>query len=198
MPTPIIISFVGPSGVGKTTLIERLIPVLRSAGHRVGTVKHAPHGYNVDRTGSDSWRHRAAGADIVLLAGPSSSVVFLGPADDEGTRDAPGVRTGHHLPTQPETLDWITALVGTHFRDIDIVLAEGYAPLHDALVELQRTGITPKPTNRRQPIWLTITDAPNSDECHFDQLAEIASRIADLMDGSNQDRDGTDQAESTG
>lgn len=64
-----IVSFVGSSGVGKTTVVEQLIPLVRAAGLRVGTVKHAPHGHDVDRVGSDSWRHRQAGADAVLLAG---------------------------------------------------------------------------------------------------------------------------------
>ena len=74
---PLVISFVGASGVGKTTVIEQLIPLVAVSGLRVGTVKHASHGHEVDRIGSDSWRHRRAGAEVVLLAGASGAVVFL-------------------------------------------------------------------------------------------------------------------------
>jgi len=38
--TPMIVSFVGTSGVGKTTVVEALVPLLRASGLRVGTVKH--------------------------------------------------------------------------------------------------------------------------------------------------------------
>lgn len=133
-----------------------------------------------------------SGGDAVLLAGRSGAVVFLGPADDECADDVDAASAGHHLPVEPERLDWITTMVRAHFGDLDVVLAEGYAPLHDALVEVQRTGVTPKPTGRQQPIWLTVTDEPNSEEYHFDQLAEIAHRIIELME-SNRHLDGADR-----
>ena len=57
-----IISIVGKSDSGKTTLIEKLVPVLTKRGYRVATVKHDVHGFEVDREGKDSWRHKQAGA----------------------------------------------------------------------------------------------------------------------------------------
>lgn len=62
------IAFAGWSGAGKTTLIERLIPVLRAKGLTVSTVKHAHHDVDLDTPGKDSWRHRQAGAGEVLVA----------------------------------------------------------------------------------------------------------------------------------
>jgi molybdopterin-guanine dinucleotide biosynthesis protein B len=53
-------------GSGKTTLIEQLIPRF-VAGLRVSLIKHAHHGFDIDRPGKDSWRHREAGASEVLL-----------------------------------------------------------------------------------------------------------------------------------
>ncbi|MDK9698314.1 MAG: molybdopterin-guanine dinucleotide biosynthesis protein B [Siculibacillus sp.] len=62
-----IFGLVGRSGSGKTTLMERLLPIVRSNGLTVSTVKHAHHGFDIDRPGKDSWRHREAGAEEVLL-----------------------------------------------------------------------------------------------------------------------------------
>jgi molybdopterin-guanine dinucleotide biosynthesis protein B len=63
-----VAGFAGYSGAGKTTLIERLIPLLRQRGLRVSVVKHAHHRFDLDQPGKDSWRHREAGAHEVLLA----------------------------------------------------------------------------------------------------------------------------------
>src|SRR5271157_5801127 len=62
------IGFAGWSGAGKTTLIVRLIPELNRRGLSASTVKHAHHGFDVDRPGKDSYEHRAAGASEVLVA----------------------------------------------------------------------------------------------------------------------------------
>ena len=63
-----IIGIVGDSGAGKTTLVEQLIAHFAGAGCRVAAVKHAHHGFDIDRPGKDSYRHREAGAGEVLLA----------------------------------------------------------------------------------------------------------------------------------
>jgi molybdopterin-guanine dinucleotide biosynthesis protein B len=62
------IGIVGWSGAGKTTLITRLIPELNRRDLSVSTIKHAHHGFDVDRPGKDSFAHRAAGASEVLVA----------------------------------------------------------------------------------------------------------------------------------
>ncbi len=69
-----IIGFAAYSGNGKTTLIERLIPLLGARGLRVCVIKHAHHAIDADETGKDSGRHRQAGAQKVL--------VVCGPAPD--------------------------------------------------------------------------------------------------------------------
>ena len=63
-----VLGIVGWSGSGKTTLIERMIPLLRDRGLTVSTVKHAHHGFDMDRPGKDTFRHREAGAHEVLVA----------------------------------------------------------------------------------------------------------------------------------
>lgn len=63
-----IIGFIGYSNAGKTTLIEKLVRRFSARGLRVAAVKHAFHGFDVDRPGKDSYRYRAAGAEQVLIA----------------------------------------------------------------------------------------------------------------------------------
>lgn len=53
---------------GKTGLVERLVQELTARGHAVSTVKHAHHSFDVDHPGRDSYRHRAAGAQEVVLS----------------------------------------------------------------------------------------------------------------------------------
>jgi len=63
-----ILGIVGWSGSGKTTLLTQVIPRLRARGLTLSTVKHAHHGFDMDRPGKDTHRHREAGAHEVLVA----------------------------------------------------------------------------------------------------------------------------------
>ncbi|MGB7101788.1 MAG: molybdopterin-guanine dinucleotide biosynthesis protein B [Xanthobacteraceae bacterium] len=62
-----VIGLAGWSGAGKTTLITKVIPVLKARGLKVATVKHAHHEFDLDRPGKDSWLHREAGASEVAV-----------------------------------------------------------------------------------------------------------------------------------
>lgn len=112
---PPIISVVGKSGSGKTTLIEKLIPVLKKRGYRIGIIKHAFHDLELDKKGKDSWRHKAAGADTVMVAGPRSFIMV---------KDAPD-----------ETLDSLK----TYFADMDLVITEGFKREDKPQIEVFRT-----------------------------------------------------------
>jgi len=65
-----IVSIVGKSDSGKTTLIEKIVPELIRRGYRVTTVKHDLHGFEIDKEGKDSWRHKQAGAQGVIVSSP--------------------------------------------------------------------------------------------------------------------------------
>lgn len=62
-----VFGFAGYSGAGKTTLIEQLIPRFIMEGLLVSLVKHAHHGFDIDKPGKDSYRQREAGASEVML-----------------------------------------------------------------------------------------------------------------------------------
>ena len=65
---PVFVGFVGNSGVGKTTLIEKLIKMFVNKGYRVGAVKHDAHRFEIDYPGKDSYRMKQAGARRVVLS----------------------------------------------------------------------------------------------------------------------------------
>jgi len=66
-----IIGVAGFKNAGKTTLVERLVRHLTRLGHRISTVKHAHHSFDIDHEGRDSFRHRAAGASEVAVVSAS-------------------------------------------------------------------------------------------------------------------------------
>ena len=100
-----IVCFVGRSNSGKTTLIERLIPVLIGAGYRVATVKHAGHGFELDTEGKDSWRHKRAGASAVVVLSKGSMAMFADVAEEMKVEEV-----------RDQFLD----------KDVDLIIAEGW------------------------------------------------------------------------
>jgi molybdopterin-guanine dinucleotide biosynthesis protein B len=63
-----LFGIVGWSGQGKTTLLVELVALMTARGLKVSTIKHAHHAFDLDKPGKDSWRHREAGAEEVLVA----------------------------------------------------------------------------------------------------------------------------------
>ncbi len=70
-----LISIVGQSGVGKTTLLEYLVRELKGRGYRLAVIKHVPHGFELDQSNKDSWRLAQAGSDAVMLSSPSEIAI---------------------------------------------------------------------------------------------------------------------------
>lgn len=70
MTRPPVFGVTGWKNSGKTTLVERLVRELTGRGYRVSTVKHAHHAFDIDHEGTDSYRHREAGAtEVALVSG---------------------------------------------------------------------------------------------------------------------------------
>ena len=63
-----VIGFVAQSGTGKTTLITRLIPLLKQLGIRIAVIKHSHHNFDIDKPGKDSYEIRQAGAIQSIIA----------------------------------------------------------------------------------------------------------------------------------
>lgn len=109
-----MISFVAPSGTGKTTLVEGVIAALTDRGVRVAGVKHDAHRIELDTKGKDSWRMRQAGADTLLVG--ENQLAWMSDR-------------GHSPPLE--------SLVSLFFGDADVIIVEGYrsAGLPTILVE---------------------------------------------------------------
>ena len=71
-----IVSVVGRSNSGKTTLVVKLLRELKQRGYRVATIKHSDHDFEIDRPGKDTWGHYEAGADIVVISTPAKMAMI--------------------------------------------------------------------------------------------------------------------------
>lgn len=73
---PPMISIMGWSGSGKTTFMERLIPLLTERGLKVSAIKHDAHGFEIDKEGKDTWKFANAGAESVGIIGPDKWAMY--------------------------------------------------------------------------------------------------------------------------
>ena len=135
-----VVGFCGPSGVGKTTLIEGVIGAFKARGLRVSVIKHAHKRFDIDRPGKDSHRHREAGATEVLIAS-SQRLALLREFDLEGL---PSV---HQLLAELSPADW--------------VLVEGFKHADLPKVEVWRAVLGQPPLYPDDPfVALIATDTP--------------------------------------
>jgi len=116
-----IISIVGRSNTGKTTLIEKLVPELCLRGYRVATIKHAASGFEIDREGKDSWRHKKAGAFKTILISPTE-LALMEVFEREYS---------------------VEELVALYIKDADLVLLEGHKNNPYPKIEMLRKDVEP-------------------------------------------------------
>lgn len=119
---PPIVCIIGHSGTGKTTLLENLIPELKGRGLRVGTIKHDVHGFEMDKPGKDSWRHKQAGATTTIISSPHQIGMVMD-VDHE------------------HSLDELAAF----FPGVDIILVEGFKRAKRPKIEIFRPELRNKP-----------------------------------------------------
>lgn len=99
-----VYGIIGWKNAGKTGLMERLVAFIVSSGFSVSTVKHVHHDVDLDHPGKDSFRHRAAGASEVVLAGASRFAILR-----------------EHRGGEPDL-----GAVLARMAPVDLVLVEGY------------------------------------------------------------------------
>ncbi len=156
-----IITIVGKSDSGKTTLLEKLIAVLVRRGHRIGTVKHAHEGFDMDREGKDSWRHRKAGSTATLVISEDRIALIK---DD---------RSDYQVKMR------------TYLSDVDIILAEGFKRQNLPKIEIFRIS-----AGHKEPLCLNdpnliafVTDSEYRPDVPVFGLEDI-DRIADFIETS--------------
>lgn len=114
-----VIGLAGWSGSGKTTLVKKVLPCLIGRGLRVSTLKHAHHGFDLDRPGKDSFFHRAAGATEVIISSAKRWAIL------------------HELRGEEE---WDLGHLLAKMSPVDLVLVEGYKRDAFPKLEIHRAG----------------------------------------------------------
>ncbi|MBZ4643928.1 MAG: molybdopterin-guanine dinucleotide biosynthesis adapter protein [Deferribacteres bacterium] len=166
--TPLF-SFIGSSGSGKTTFIEKLIKELKSRGIKLGVIKHDAHKFEIDKPGKDSYRFKHAGADMVAISSSEKMAIVKSFSEDE------------------ESLEEI---VLNYFKDVDLVITEGYKQSRLPKIEIFREVVGKPFLSADKPELIgVITDSvniPRNDVRKFGfedvkQVADFLVAQADLF-----------------
>lgn len=114
-----VFSFVGASGSGKTTFIERLITLLSNKGYKIGAIKHDAHRFEIDKPGKDSYRFKAAGAVVSLISSGEKHALVRSHIDGE--------------------ID-IKDIILKYMNGMDLIITEGYKKSDIPKIEVLRKG----------------------------------------------------------
>ena len=160
-----VFGIVGWKNSGKTTLTERLVALLSARGYRVATVKHAHHAFDIDHPGTDSHRHRQAGArEVAIVSGRRWALM-------------------HELADEPEPS---LGDILVRLSPCDLVLVEGYKSGPHPKIEVRRREARDHKSLAADANILAIasdhavddTDLPVFD---LDDIAAIAAFIVDQI-----------------
>ncbi len=155
---PPIISIVGRSKSGKTTLIEKLIVELKSRGYHVATAKHTHRDMTAPQSDKDSDRHLRAGSEASLIIDPHGLMMIK--------------------PLQQElTLEQIAQVIG---EDYDLILTEGYKADDAPKIEVHRKDNAPPLTDIKK-LFAIATDEPLDTKVRQFGLDDVKP-IADLIE----------------
>jgi molybdopterin-guanine dinucleotide biosynthesis protein B len=155
---PPIISIVGKSSTGKTTVLEKLIREITNRGYKVATVKHSHHSISFDQPNKDSWRHAQAGAAATMVSS-TTEIQIIKPVPRECTIDELARNLG---------------------EDFDLVLTEGFSRGNAPKIEIHRKEAGPLLENA-QKLFAVVTDEPLETEAK--QFAtENVKGVVDLLE----------------
>jgi len=164
-----VVSIVGKSGVGKTTVMEKLIAELKKRGYRVATLKHNVHGFDIDLEGKDTWRYAQAGSDTVAISSSHKIAIIR--------------KVGHD-----HTLAELNRFIGT---DFDIILAEGFKQDKAPKIEVHRQELGAELLCNKEELLAIATDERLEIDVPQYTL-EDARGIADLIEKRFFDREQED------
>jgi len=117
-----ILGFAAFSGTGKTTLLTKLIPLLKNHGLRIALIKHSHHNFEIDKPGKDSYRLREAGATPVMLVSSHRRAII----------------TEFDSVIEPRLDDQLKALDQSN---LDLILVEGFKAENFPKIELHRPSL---------------------------------------------------------
>ncbi len=150
-PVPVL-GFAAFSGTGKTTLLERVIPLLKAAGIRLALIKHSHHDCEMDKPGKDSYRLRMAGAGQMLLASKYRTTWIM-----EGDAE-----------TEPDLFELLPRL---NTSSLDLVLVEGFRHQPFPKIEIHRPVLgKPLLCLEDEDIIALVSDEPDVAGCNLPKL----------------------------
>lgn len=123
-----IVSIVGKSNSGKTTLLEKIIADLVRRGYRVATIKHNRHGFNIDHEGKDSDRHKKAGAHTTVVSSPHQLALIQDVDHDHSFQE----------------------IRDKFINDADIILTEGFKTNDYPKIEVFRSELKRELINKKE------------------------------------------------
>jgi molybdopterin-guanine dinucleotide biosynthesis protein B len=155
-----VVSVVGKSDSGKTTVMEGLIRALSARGYRVATVKHHVHEVDIDVPGKDSWRHAHAGAVTTMISAPMQFAVV-------------------RVTDRDRTLEELVDAAG----DVDILLTEGFQRAGDTKIEVSRRARSTELINDPATLFALVTDNPDYADLGVPALGlDDSVGLADLVE----------------
>lgn len=134
-----VLGFIAPSGTGKTTLLCKLIPLLRTRGLRVAVIKHSHHNVDIEKPGKDTYVLRQAGANQTLLASKQRWALMV---ENE---------------TQEDEMNLNETIQHLDQTQIDLILVEGFKHSSFQKIELYRPDLYHL-NKGQQPLFLSDTN----------------------------------------
>jgi molybdopterin-guanine dinucleotide biosynthesis protein B len=148
-----LVSFVGTSGCGKTTLIVKVIEELVSRGYKVSTIKHDAHDFQMDKEGKDTWKHKNAGASAILISNRQKFAMICD--NDEREKS---------IEELAEMLPYYT----------DIIIAEGFKQELQKKIEVFRSGFSTKLQCADDPNLMAVaTDMPENEQVKGREILDL-------------------------
>ena len=131
---PKIFAVSGIKNSGKTTLIEKLVTALSHQGYRVGVIKHDGHEFKADHEGTDSYRHKKAGAKNVIVYSATKMMMI-----------------------KDEVKPSIETLIELQ-KDMDVIILEGMKYSHYPKIEIVRSAVSCESVCKAETLIALVTD----------------------------------------
>jgi molybdopterin-guanine dinucleotide biosynthesis protein B len=140
-----IVSFIGKSNSGKTTLLEKVIVELTSRKYKVATIKHTAEEATLDTPGKDTWRHLRAGSKATAI-GSDKRIVLIKPVK------------------RKSTVEEMARLLG---EDYDIIITEGFKQGPYPKIEVHRREVGPLLSDIKNVIAIATNESLDTEARQF-------------------------------